>query len=89
MDFQEFIQNKANELASLDWPDNMILSFIDGAEQVKNYFGWHPASEPPNESGVYVVITDFYSCQTPAFATYDKDKGWDTVDIEWWTYPPK
>lgn len=56
---------------------------------VKYPNGWHPVSEPPKESGVYVVITDFYSCQTATFAKYDKDKGWDTADIEWWCYPPK
>lgn len=38
MDFKEFIQDKANKLVALDWPDDMILVFIDGAEQTKKYF---------------------------------------------------
>lgn len=56
MDFQEFIKNKADELVSLGWPDDMILSFIDGAEQVKNYFGWRPASETPIPNAPYISV---------------------------------
>jgi hypothetical protein len=73
-------------------PESFKWGFEHGVEYALTKLGWHPASEPPKESGVYVVITDFYSCQTAIFAKYDKDKGWDTTDIddiEWWCYLPK
>jgi hypothetical protein len=90
MDFQEFIQNKANELVSLDWPDDMILSFIDGAEQVKNYFGWHPASEVPQINKKVVAITTNGKAQEDVY--YDGNRYcWNglTIKIKWWCYPPK
>lgn len=73
-------------------PESFRWGFEHGVEYALSKYGWRPASELPKESGVYVVITDFYSCQTATFAKYDKDRGWDTTnidDIEWWCYPPK
>lgn len=98
MDFQEFIKNKANELVSLDWTDDMILSFIDGAEQVKNYFGWHPASELPpldekkNSKPVIAIcgIPDplNYGRVLPRFSAVVGGR-WIDKDVKWWCYPPK
>jgi hypothetical protein len=103
MDFQEFIQDKANKLVSLGWPDDMILSFIDGAEQVKNYFGWHPASEKPiipkdkEDIWVYCLVYGEDKDEkvlAPMFLRYTKllTLGWvlpDDMIVVWWCYPPK
>ena len=95
MDFQEFIQDRANKLVSLDWPDDMILCFIHGAEQVKKYFGWRPASELPpldengNSQDVIVICgTMNFHCDLPRWSAVVGGK-WGDNDVKWWCYPPK
>ena len=92
MDFKEFIQDKANKLVALDWPDDMILAFIDGAERTNNYFGWHPASElPPVETDIVVwCILDDGQIHV-GMASLSEKKWPDALEkyVRWWCYPPK
>ena len=60
-------------------------------------FGWHPASEPPKEKDVEVVMlvdvsspqfTDAPLIRVPIFGRYIN--GWpDDVNVRWWSYSPQ
>ena len=95
MDFQEFIQDKANKLVALGWPDDMILAFIDGAERTNNYFGWHPASELPpldkdgNSQDVIVICgTMNLHYDLPRWSSVVNGI-WGDKDVKWWIVPPQ
>ena len=96
MDFKAFIHDKVNKLIALDWPDDMILAFIDGAERTNNYFGWHSASElpPVNEIGESETLVAYDWDGYAFLAFYTRERGWCDEDgrynlkIKRWCYPP-